>query len=101
MTKLVINWITTSIHVVLACPTLLLMVVKNSPQLSVNQLAQYLVASHTKRLSIIRENKRPSAFKVAYYGDASTAIREFFEGGLSDESILSAKADELRHQAER
>lgn len=50
--------------------------VRSNPRVSVNKLGEYMVAKPARRLSIIRNQKRPADFIVAYYSQAEDAIAE-------------------------
>lgn len=66
-----------------------------SPRLSINQLANYLVATPTQRRRIIQNAKTPPTFLVNWYDFARQAIRDFIVGGLADEVILANEATRL------
>lgn len=48
--------------------------VRETPRVSVNSLAEYLVAGAARRQKIILEQKRPKDFQVIYYAEAEEAI---------------------------
>jgi hypothetical protein len=48
--------------------------VRETPRMSVNGLAEYLVAGAARRQKIILEQKRPKDFQVIYYDEAEEAI---------------------------
>lgn len=66
-----------------------------TPQVSINQLANYLVASPAQRRRIIRDAKYPAAFRVNWYDLARRPICAFIAGGLTDEGPLTTEATRL------
>lgn len=57
-------------------------------RISLNKLAEYMVASPRRRRSIITDQKRPPAFKTARYTEAYAAITAYLVGRAEDDSIL-------------
>jgi hypothetical protein len=54
-------------------------VVRKSPRISINKLAEYMVAGPGRRRTIIKNQKSPKDFMVAYYSQVSDVIAEYFE----------------------
>lgn len=48
--------------------------VREGPRITLNSLSEYLTASATRRQGILREQKRPSDFRVVYYREVEEAI---------------------------
>ena len=67
---------------------------RENPRVSVNKLGEYMVAKPGRRLSIIRNQKRPADFIVAYYSQAEDAIAESIVQDHPD-GFLETKIQEL------
>ena len=67
----------------------------NTPRISINQLAGYLVAAPTQRRRIIRDAKNPAAFRVNWYDLARQPICAFIASGMSNENQLLTEAARL------
>lgn len=65
-------------------------VVRAEPRISVNKLAEYMVARPVRRRAIVRDQKRPPEFLVARYTEAQDAIVKYFTAGQDDTVILEA-----------
>lgn len=65
-----------------------------APRISVNKLGEYMVATATRRRSIVREQKRPSKAITARYGQAEAPLLQFLPRG--DSGALMAAAQRLR-----
>lgn len=79
-----------------------------TPRISVNSLAEYLTAGASRRLAIIRNQKRPRTFVVAIYKEAEEAIREYLTAGDTDlqriyraQASLVSKMDRARSEWDR
>lgn len=57
-------------------------------KISINQLAEYIVSSPSKRQAIIRDQLRPPVYKVGYYDIAKKTVSNFISNGMKDEGIL-------------
>lgn len=55
--------------------------------ISINQLAVFIPAEEGKRLTIIKQQKKPNTFKVAPYSTARSSMKNFVKNGFSIESI--------------
>lgn len=62
--------------------------VRQEPRISANKLGEYLVASPSRRRTILQDQKYPDEFKVARYKEATQAISRFLAGGAKDLQIL-------------
>ena len=70
--------------------------VREAPRISVNGLAEYLVAGAGQRRRIIEQQKRPRTFQVAYYREAEEAICSFLLSEGRDADLLKRAVLELR-----
>ncbi len=68
---------------------------RDEPRISINQLAQYLVASPLRRRRIIAGQKRPPTFMVNWYEFAKNVIASFVVGGCADEDLIVNEIDRL------
>lgn len=66
-----------------------------APRISLNGLAEYLVATPSRRLAIIRNHKRPPLFIVARYAEAEDAIVEYLSAGDRDLNRIYRVQDTL------
>jgi hypothetical protein len=66
------------------------------PRISINKLAQYMSADAARRERILREQKHPPAFKVAWYADASQVIRRYLMDPQHDTEILRLGSERIR-----
>lgn len=58
--------------------------------ISINPLCEFATTdSESKKKSIIRNQKKPSTFKVAPYSSARAKIKRFFEYGFSEDEIIA------------
>jgi len=64
-------------------------------KLSVNKLGEYMTATPSRRKQIIKDQKRPSTFKVARYTDAREAIVNYLSSNMTDEATAGDKIEEL------
>lgn len=64
-------------------------------QISINQMADFQKSSDAKKKSIIRQQKDPNPFKIAYYQLAKARIKKCFERNGDLEPILLG-IDELK-----
>lgn len=71
------------------------MVVKTSPEISINPLAEYVGASERRKRTIVRQQKYPSDFIVARYRTARAAFSNYFKGGY-DQSVLIRAIERLQ-----
>jgi len=69
---------------------------RDNPRISLNQLALYLSASAVRRRSILRDQKNPKTFRVAWYEQAQSAISSFILGGCKDEDLILQEIDGLQ-----
>lgn len=67
---------------------------EKSARISVNKLAEYLVAGPRRRRRIIEDQKAPRTFITARYAPAETAIIRYFTQG-SDEKVISDAIEAL------
>lgn len=67
---------------------------REEPRISVNGLAEYLKASPERRRSIVKEQKRPSDFKVSRYRTARQTLRDAVSNG--DLSLIGDAIAELQ-----
>lgn len=62
-----------------------------NPKISVNKLAEYMVAAPVRRRAIIREQKRPREFVTARYTDAVEVIAtSILPGGKDEDALVEA-----------
>lgn len=70
---------------------------REQPRISVNKLAEYLVAaSPARRRSIIAAQKRPPDYIVPRYSDAQDAIARFLASPARDQRIITRAIERLR-----
>ena len=67
---------------------------RSSPRISINKLGEYLIATPGRRKTIVKNQKRPSPFIVAYYTAAEDAIAESIVNG-HPEGFLAGKLSEF------
>lgn len=60
----------------------------NTPRISVNKLAEYVVSKGGRQRQILRDQKFPQDFKGMYYKEASEAIAACLVSSLEDMSAL-------------
>ncbi len=68
------------------------------PRLSANQLAEYLIASPTRRKSIVKEAKFPKTLLVARYDAARTGVSNFLADPMRKIAILVEALDALKER---
>ena len=61
---------------------------RDYPRLSVNELAEYMVATDTRRHSILRDAKFPKPYITTHYQDARRAICKYLYDPIRNISIL-------------
>lgn len=66
-----------------------------TPKISVNKLGEYLNATPSRRSTILKDQKYPSKFKTVRYKDARDTIVDFTKSGMSNETVVLNKIDEL------
>lgn len=66
-----------------------------APRISIAELGKYLQSDALKRREIVRDQKEPKAFKVAYYDDARKAIGAYLTGEHLDLSVLEGVLEKL------
>jgi hypothetical protein len=69
--------------------------VRTSPRISVNGLAEYLVAGAARRRRIVQEQKRPKNYQAPYYTDAEEAIMDFLASSSRNVGVLDRAAARL------
>ena len=69
--------------------------VRAAPRIALNALADYMTAPAGKRRSIVVDQKRPKAFRLAYYSDAEAAIVTAIAAQDRKEGILDAAVRRL------
>jgi len=57
---------------------------RNSPRISVNKLAEYIVSRGTRQRQILRDQKFPQDFKVTYYKEAEEAVSACIASNFED-----------------
>ena len=62
----------------------------NTPRVSINPLIAFVTATERRKKSIVKEQKKPSVFKVAPYATARAAMKKYVKGGFEKECILDA-----------
>ncbi len=62
----------------------------NTPRVSINPLIAFVTATERRKKSIVKEQKKPSVFKVAPYATARAAMKKYVKGGFEEECILNA-----------
>lgn len=70
--------------------------VRISPRISVNGLAEYLIAGAARRRRIVQEQKRPKNYQAPYYTDAEEAIVRFLASPERNFAVLDQAAAKLR-----
>jgi hypothetical protein len=70
--------------------------IRRSPRLSVNALAQYIVAPAARRERILREQKYPPTFRTTWYGLAARVILRYLIDPERDAEILVAAEERIR-----
>jgi len=65
------------------------------PRVSLNSLAEYMVATPARRAAIIRDQKRPPEFKTTVYTDAENAIVDYLSAGDGDLDRIYAAQETL------
>jgi len=71
----------------------------NTPRISVNKLAEYVVSKGARQRQILRDQKFPQDFKVTYYREASEAIAKCIASNLEDISSLELALKILEQQS--
>lgn len=66
-----------------------------SPRISANQLAEYALATPSRRRTILRNAKFAPAYLVIRYGDARKAICTYLSNDLRPQNILTDAENEL------
>ena len=61
-----------------------------TPTASINQLVEFTVATEYGKKSIIKNQKHPSAFRVAYYRSARAAMKRFAMNGFDYHQLFGA-----------
>ena len=64
-------------------------------KISVNKLAEYLIANPARRRKILQDQKEPNAFKVTRYSKARKAIINYFLNGKGDKNVIKEYLNEL------
>lgn len=62
----------------------------NVPRVPINPLIAFVTATERRKKSIVKEQKKPSVFKVAPYATARAAMKKYVKGGFEEECILDA-----------
>lgn len=62
-------------------------------KISINPLCEFVFASKRRKASIVRNQKKPSTFKVARYKTAKNRMAKFIRNGFSYDEILSGIKD--------
>ena len=70
--------------------------IRKSPRVTINALAEYLIASATRRRRIVSDQKQPKSFQVTYYSEAQEAISRFLANGFISERPLDEAIRDLR-----
>lgn len=76
------------------------MVLKSTPEISINPLVEYIEASDRRRKSIIRQQKNPSDFIISRYRTARSAFAKFFKEGF-DEQVLRRAIERLQTKEQK
>lgn len=76
------------------------MVLKSTPEISINPLVEYIEASDRSRKSIIRQQKNPSDFIISRYRTARSAFAKFFKEGF-DEQVLRRAIERLQTKEQK
>jgi hypothetical protein len=69
---------------------------RNSPSISVRDLADYMAASETAKRTIVRDSKFQSRARVLQHDEARSAISKFIREGSQDIGWLQAQVNRLR-----
>jgi hypothetical protein len=69
---------------------------RTTPRVALNALADYLTAAAGRRRSIVADQKRPRAFRVAYYSEAEAAIVSTLASDRREGRYLDEAARRLR-----
>ena len=70
--------------------------VRETPRVTVNSLAEYLVAGAARRQKIILEQKRPKDFQVIYYDEAEDAIIDHLTSQREGDTPFDAALSKLQ-----
>lgn len=70
--------------------------IHDSPRISANELARFMLASDTGRLGIIKSSIKSSSAVVIRYKHARTCIKEFLSTGNRDVAVVHAKIADLQ-----
>lgn len=60
------------------------------PKVSINPLVTFVEATEKRKKSIVKEQKKPSVFKVAPYATARAAMKTYVKEGFDEECIYEA-----------
>ena len=63
------------------------------PRVSINLLVVFVEATERRKLSIVKEQKKPSLFKVAPYATARAAMKRYIKDGFDSECLYKAIAN--------
>ncbi len=63
------------------------------PRVSINPLVVFVEATERRKLSIVKEQKKPSLFKVAPYATARAAMKRYIKDGFDSECLYKAIAN--------
>lgn len=74
--------------------------IKSTPEISVNPLAEYVVATESRRRTIIRQQRKPSSFIVPRYRTARAAFSKYFVKGY-DKSVLIDAIERLQTREQK
>lgn len=77
-----------------------MVVVKSSPEISINPLVEYVGASERRKHSIVRQQKNPSDFIIARYRTARSAFANYFKNGY-DKGVLVNAIERLQHREQK
>src|SRR5262249_18445549 len=61
----------------------------NSPRISVNKLAEYMVSKAARQRQILSDQKFPTDYKGMYYREASDAVATCLASDLQNVSVLA------------
>lgn len=70
--------------------------VRETPRVTVNSLAEYLIAGAARRQKIILEQKRPKDFQVIYYDEAEEAIIDYLASQRESTAPFDAALSKLQ-----
>lgn len=65
-----------------------------NPRMSVNKLAEYMIADPLRRRGLVKDQKHQKPFKAARYNEARTAIKEYL-GSNYNESMIEVVIENL------